>query len=126
MYAIRSYYEAQQRAKAEGHVGRVDHLHHGQCQRLGQALSAPFLRRRQAHPAAFSELSVGLGKARRGLYTVFGQHSARSIAGLVQRRQHIAGELGGFFQNRGDQVRVIALEARQALQLRQAGNGLLV
>ena len=116
--------EAEHRAEAKRHIRRVDHLHHGQRQRLGQALSAPFLRRRQAHPAAFTELGIGLCKAGRSLDAILCQHSARRVARLVQRRQHIAGKLCGLVQNRCDQIRIVGLEARQALQLWQAGNRL--
>jgi hypothetical protein len=102
----------------------MNHLHHGQSDRLGQALPAPFLRRGKPHPAAIAKLGVSLGKARRSLDALICQNGPGCVAGLVQRRQHVPGQLAGFFQDRRNQFGVIGLKARQAFQLRQTGDSL--
>ena len=75
--------ETQHRTQGERHVRRMEHFHHRQREGLGQALTAPFLRRRQPHPAAIAERRIRLGKARRGLHAVLSQHHALRIAALV-------------------------------------------
>ena len=120
--------EAQHWAKPERHVCAMEHFHHSQCQRLGQALPAPLFRRRQAHPATFHKSLVSVPKSRRRNNARTCQHGPMCIAHRVQWRQHIARQLGGFLQNGPDQFGIICFMTRHALQPlnpRKSGQGKL-
>ncbi len=116
--------EAEHRAEPERHVGRVEHFHDRQGERLRQALPAPFLWRRQAHPSTLPELGVGISKSRRGPHPILGQYGTVRVARCIERRQYITCQLVGFFQDRRDQLGVIIAECLQPFQSGQARNGL--
>src|SRR3546814_9601374 len=78
----------------------------------------------QGVPATGDELRVGVLKALgRAHYAVL-EDGALAVAGMVQRRQHVGGELAGLFQDGAHQVGCRILVARQPGDLRQAGDGI--
>ncbi len=95
-------------------VGGADHLgkHHGQ--RVRQPLAAMGGVCRQARPAAFDVLPVGLLEALRRLDLAALEQAALLVAALVQRQQHLAGEAGALFENGGHHVRRRVFTTRQA------------
>ena len=94
----------QHRAQREGHVGRLPHFHDRGGEQLGKALAAVFRIARQRGPARLGELRVGVLPARRGGDLAIVPLGAFLVAGPVQRGEHAAGELVGFFQDRVHEV----------------------
>ena len=116
--------QRQHRAQTEGHVGGVDRLKGRQFQRLGQLLAAGMGGRGQAGPAAFGELAIGVGKARRCGHVSVGEDRALLVADPVQRCQHALGELRRRLKHRAQQVCVIVRKGAGGGNLFDPGNGL--
>ena len=105
--------ERQHLAQREGHVRGLPHLLHRRRDQRGQALAAVIQRDRHGVPAVFAEGGEGrLDAVRRGHHAVLAD-AALLVAGLVQRRQHVAGEFAGFLEDRLDQIVRYFLVARQ-------------
>ena len=103
----------QQRAEAEAHVGRVPHLLHGGVDEPGQSLAAPLRVEHEPVPAGLDEGLVGRLPARRGAYLPVDEPGAIDIAGAVQRRQDVGGELRGLLEDGIDEIGRRVLEAGQ-------------
>ncbi|MNG94396.1 hypothetical protein D3C79_534070 [compost metagenome] len=73
---------------------------------------------RQARPAPFHELGVGLLEARWRLHARFAPGAAFLVTDTVQRGQHLLTELRAFFEDRVDHVGRCILATRQALIVR--------
>ena len=113
----------QQRADAEGGIGRVPKLLHREAHGDRQALAAEFRLAGQGAPAAGDPVGIGLLPARRRRHLMVLKLGAVLVADLVQRRQDFLGELAGLAQDRIHQV-VAEIGERAALdQLIEAGNG---
>ena len=83
------------------HVGRALEFVDRLAQRHRQALPAIFRRRRQAEPAAFGDLPVGLLEAlRRGHAAIVIALAAFEIADAVERLQHFFGQFRRLAQDR--------------------------
>ena len=112
----------EQRAQREGHVGRVPHLDRRGSQKPRQPLPAIFGIAAETVPAIADELAVGRAKALGGDDAVLGQGGAALVAELVERREHLAGELRRLLEHHRRQLRgrfLIAGQGGQALQVRQ-------
>jgi hypothetical protein len=94
----------QQQHQAEAHVGRLPHLLHCGRKQPRHALAAELGIERQRVPAAPDELLVDAGEARGGAHDAVLQLGAHLVAVAVERRQAVAGKLGGFLQDRIDRV----------------------
>ncbi|MNC31717.1 hypothetical protein D3C75_800470 [compost metagenome] len=108
----------QARVHAPRPVRTTDHFAQGQAQRFRQALAAVLDVMRQARPAAFDELFVGLFEAGRGFHARFAPGAAFLVTHAVQWRQHLLTELRAFFEDRIDHVGRGVLATRQALIVR--------
>jgi hypothetical protein len=106
-------------AQAKCHVRGMESLEGGQFQCLGQGLTAPAGGGGKAEPAAFGELAIGIGKARRGAHGSVGAGRALTIPDRVQRCQHLAGELSRRIQNRLGQIGVVVGIGARLHQSRQ-------
>ncbi len=73
---------------------------------------------RQARPAAFDELLIGLLEAGRRLHPGLGPGAAFGVADAIQRCQDLLAELGAFFEDGVDHVRGGVFTTRQALIVR--------
>ncbi len=109
--------ETEHRAKAEGHIGAVEHLHHSEGERPGQPLAPPGFGCGKAHPAAFAEFLICLGESRRRDNACLGQLCAMRIPHRVQRGEHVAGKLSGFLKNWSNKFGIIGLKPGQSLEL---------
>ena len=98
--------QREQRAEAEGDVGGAPDLGAGGVDRERQALAAESFRPRHRVPAAVGPALVGIGPARRGRDLAVVELDAVLVADLVERRQHVGGELAGFLQHGGGDVGV--------------------
>jgi hypothetical protein len=107
------------RAQREGHVGRIPHLLSRGVEQLRQALAAVFHGAADAVPAAFDEASIRLGEAGGGNDSSGADLGALYVARLVERRQHLGGQFGGFFQDGFQQFRANLLlgESRESSDL---------
>ena len=95
----------QQQHQAEAHVGRLPHLLHRGGQQPRHALAAEFGIEGQGVPAALDEFLVDAGKARRRAHDAVLQRGAHLVAVAIERRQAVAGELGGFLEHGIDRDR---------------------
>ena len=71
-------------------------------------------------PAALDISGIGLAKPRRGAHDTVFEHAAGAIGRLVERRQHVTGELRRLAEDRLDEVgsgRLVAGQPRQFLEL---------
>jgi hypothetical protein len=93
------------------------HLEHGR-----QTLAAVLGRARQRRPAGLPEGLVGRARAGRHGHCAILEARADLVAVAVQRRDHLADELAGFFQHLAQQVGVGVVGQRR--QLGQAVLGL--
>ena len=107
----------QTRIEGEGDVGTAQHLFHHLGQDIGQALATVFARARQADPAGFVELLVGL------LHALGQDHFAvlplrpNGIRTLAQRCDHAFDELGRLIHHAIDDFGRGILKAGQRRQL---------
>ena len=100
-------------AQRKRQVGGFPHFLHGSGDQRRQALSAKFERRRHGVPAVFAEGGESLFYTRRGRHHAVLADAARLVAGMVERREHVAGEFAGFFKNGLDQIVGNLVIARQ-------------
>ncbi len=98
--------QREQRAEAEGNVRRAPDFGAGGVDRKRQALAAEGFRPRHRVPAAVGPALVGIGPARRGRDLAAVELDAVLVAHLVERGEHVGGELAGFFQHRRRDVGV--------------------
>ena len=99
-------------------VGLANHFADCQTEGLRQALAAVFYVVRQAWPAAFNELLVGLFETSRGLNARLAPGAAFGVTHAVQRSQHLLTKLGAFFENGVNHVRSCVCASRKALIVR--------
>lgn len=79
--------------QAEGDVGRLEELRHGDRHRCGQALAADVVREMHRVPARLDELSVGrLPASGRADCAVWQQGAAFPVSDGVERREHLLRE----------------------------------
>ena len=74
-----------------------------------QTLTAKIFRTRHCVPAAFAPALVGIGPARRGDDALVGELDARAVSRLVERLEHVGGELAGFLDHRSGELRIVAI-----------------
>ena len=104
--------QRQQRAEAEGDIRRAPDFGAGGVDRERQALAAECFRSRHRVPAGRGPALIGVGPARRGRHLVIVELDAVLVADAIERRQHVGGELAGFFQHgRGDVAVEVAVMA---------------
>ena len=103
----------QQRTQRERQVGGIQHFRGGRAQQAGQALAAVFGGVVHALPAGLGVLAEGLLEAGRGGDGAIAPGAGLAVGGLVQRGQHLAGEVRGFLQHRLGGVGRGFLEAGQ-------------
>src|SRR3546814_1979717 len=89
-----------------------------------QALAAEVGVEGQGVPATGDELRVGVLKALGRAHHAVLEDGALAVAGMVQRRQHVGGELACLFQDGAHQVGCRLLVARQPGDLRQDGDSI--
>ena len=94
----------QQRTQGEGHVRRVPHLHRRGRHEIGQPLAAAFGIAREGIPAIVHKLAVGRGKSLRRDHAILRPGCALLVAGLVEGREHLAGQFRRFPQHGLHQV----------------------
>jgi hypothetical protein len=112
----------QQRAKRETHIGRVPHLDGRGGDQPRQPLPAIFRIAAQPVPAVLDKPSVRRRKPVGRDDPVLCQGSALFVAGAVEGRQHVAGELCSLLEHRLDQIRrnfFIARQRGQSFEPRQ-------
>ncbi len=97
---------AQHGQQGEGHVGAVEHVDAGLFQHLGQALAAIGRVGGDAVPATFGIGLDGVEETGRQGHAAVAQPDARLVADPVERRQHVAGQLGGGIEHRVAQVAI--------------------
>ena len=112
----------QQQHQAETHVGGLPHLLDGGRQQPRHALAAEFRIEGQGIPAAGHEFLVDRGKARRRAHHAVLQRGADLVALAIERRQAVAGQLGGLLEHGVDRVVGRMLVTRQRRDLLQAGD----
>src|SRR5688572_27922944 len=112
----------QQQHQAEAHICRLPHLLHSGREQPRHALAAELGVEGERVPAAGDEFLVDAGKAWRGADNPVLQLGADLVAVAVERRQTIAGELGGLLQHRVDRVVGRVFIARQRRNARQTGH----
>ena len=96
--------ERQHLAQRKGQIGRRPHFQHRRRDQARQALAAIGERRRHGVPAVLAKGREGrLDAVRRGHHAVLAD-AALLVAGMVQRRQHVAGEFARLLENRLDQI----------------------
>ena len=100
----------EQRAQAEGEVGRIPDLGGGRRHHLRQLLSAPVRRGTEPVPAARHVLGVGLLPAGRRDDLAVHQLGAGAVAQRVERLQHLGPELAGLGDDRADGLLVHTIE----------------
>ena len=83
----------------EGHVGRHEHLSGGHAHRIGHALTAIFGVAIQRGPAALLDLVKGGAEALGGAHDAVLQHAPLVVAGQVQGRQDLGGQLARGLQH---------------------------
>ncbi len=98
--------QRQQRAEAEGDVRGAPDLGAGGVDRERQALAAKGFRPRHRVPPGRGPALIGVRPARRRRHLAVVELDAVLVAHLVQRRQHVAGELAGLFQHGGGDIAV--------------------
>ena len=87
-------------AQREAQVRRTPHLGHRGGNGERQALSAIFLGTRQAAPAAGHIGLIGIAKPRRRAHGAILEPCPLAIATVVDRREHVACEVGGLLEHR--------------------------
>ena len=112
----------QQQHQAEAHVGGLPHLLHRGRQQPRHALAAEFRIEGQRVPAALDELLVDGGKARRRAHHAVLEPGADLVALAIERRQAVAGQLGGFLEHGVDRVVRRMLVTRQGGDAGEAGH----
>ena len=102
------------RVHGPGLVGAIEHLVEALVHDDGQALAAIGRIGRERRPAAFHVLGeCGLEAGGRGdLVGLAIEAAALGVAADVQRKDHLAGELATFFEDRVDGVSIDILVAR--------------
>ena len=110
----------QKLAEREAHIRAVPHLVDGGADALRQSLPAIFGIGVEPDPAAFRHRLPGIGKAVRcGDAAVGVAHRSGHVAGMVERRDHLAGELARLVENGIDKVlrdHVIPVQCRHPVQ----------
>ncbi|GCC46671.1 hypothetical protein chiPu_0030726, partial [Chiloscyllium punctatum] len=104
--------QRQQGAEAEGDIRCAPDLGAGGVDRERQALAAECFRPGHRVPSRGGPALIGVGPAGCGRHLAVVELDAVFVADRVQRRQHVGGELAGFFQYRsGDLAIEIAVVA---------------
>ena len=111
----------QQRTETEAHVGRVPHFLHGSVDEPGQSLTAPLRVEHEPVPAGLDECLIGLLPTRRGEHLPVDEPGAIDIAGTIQRRQDVGGELRGLLEDGLDEIGRRVLEAGQLADRAEPG-----
>ena len=105
---------AEHGANRKTQIGASPHFRQREIDRGRQAHAAEAGVRRAGIPAALGELAVGLRETRRLAHLAIDEFRRLGLPRGIQRREHVFGELGGFFENRGHEFRARLLERRIA------------
>ena len=91
-------------AQGKGHVGGLPHFRHRHGDQGRQPLAAMFDLGRHGVPAVLAEGGESLFYAGGSRDDPVLADATGDVAGLVQRREHVAGEFAGLLQNGLDQI----------------------
>ena len=112
----------QHHAQRESHVGGGELFLHGDRDGEGQALAAMRFRHAKARPASLHILAIGLHEAGGQRHHAVVQFCVSLVAALVERREHVGGQLAGFGQDRVHHVRRGVGIGGQCGEARQIGD----